>query len=79
MVLFPKSSGAFILKGEIKITERRKFFWVEGYHVTDLLIGSVSDLLQLSDEAVHHQRRLHLPPVTDQVSVKLTPPGREHR
>lgn len=45
--------------------------------MTDLLVGSVSDLLQLSDESMDHQRPLQLLPVTVQISVKLTPPGRD--
>lgn len=44
--------------------------------MTDLLVGSVSDLLQLSDEGMDHQRPLKLLLVTDQISMKLTPPGR---
>lgn len=43
-------------------------------HVTDLLVGSVSDILQLSDEAVDHQRLLQLLLVVVQIAVKLTPP-----
>lgn len=47
------------------------------YQTTDLLAGPVSDLLQLSDQSVDHQRPLQLLPVTVQISVKLAPPGRE--
>lgn len=44
--------------------------------MTDLLGGSVSNLLQLSDEGVDHQRPLQLLLVVVQIAVKLTPPGR---
>lgn len=43
-------------------------------HVTDLLVGSVSNILQLSDEAVDHQRLLQLLLVVVQIAVKLAPP-----
>lgn len=45
--------------------------------MTDLLVGSVSNLLQLSDEGVDHQRPLQLLLVIVQISVKLAPPGRD--
>lgn len=45
--------------------------------MTHLLVGSVSDLLQLSDEAVDHQRPLQLLLVSVQISVELAPPGRD--
>lgn len=43
--------------------------------MTDLLVGSVSDLLQLSDEGVDHQRPLQFLLVIVEISVKFTPPG----
>lgn len=43
-------------------------------HVTDLLVGSVSNILQLSDEAVDHQHLLQLLLVVVQIAMKLTPP-----
>lgn len=45
--------------------------------MTDLLVGSVSNLLQLSDEGVDHQRPLQLLLVIAQISMKLTPPERD--
>lgn len=45
--------------------------------MADLLVCSLSNLLQLSDEGVDHQRPLQLLLVNVQIAVKPTPPGRD--
>lgn len=45
--------------------------------MTDLLVGSVPDLFQLSDQGVDHQRPFQLLLVSVQISMKLTPPVKD--